>query len=392
MDLLIIPIKVSFLITFMNKEVTVFIIEDSSKSNFGGGQKVTLETLHALKGKYNTILFDTNLPTLFKRRAIPLVDEFNSIKLTGKLLSGRFQLGELIMFPFELIQNTIKLIMAVNQRKRRDERILLYATTKKTLLFAALAAIILKKPYIYHAHTIETGKSFLFQLKKVFYSKAKVIICVSNLVKDRLQLSNTIVIHNPIELPVNSFPKSIDSKKQFIVAAFATLTKEKGLEYLMKSYAYLPEDLRDNVHIHVYGMGAEYEYLSEFQNDNVQLKGFCEDVEKKLFEEVDISVIPSVIEESFGMVSIESFRFGVPVICTNIGGLVEIVEDGYNGLCVSVRNERAIAKNISYLLKTPEVYNKLSINAIQSSKQYSLAVYSDKMMKCFEDAMYYSKD
>ena len=51
-----------------------------------------------------------------------------------------------------------------------------------------------------------------------------------------------------------------------------------------------------------------------------------------------IAVIPSVYEP-FGYAITEAMAAGVPVIVTNSGGAVEIVENGYSGLVVDVLSD-----------------------------------------------------
>jgi len=41
--------------------------------------------------------------------------------------------------------------------------------------------------------------------------------------------------------------------------------------------------------------------------------------------------MPSECFETFGRVIIESFRVGVPVIGSNIGGIPEIIQEEHNG-------------------------------------------------------------
>ncbi len=65
---------------------------------------------------------------------------------------------------------------------------------------------------------------------------------------------------------------------------------------------------------------------------------------------MDICVVPS-IEEPLGLVAIEAQAAGTPVIVTNTGGLVEIVQDGFNGLVVPSKNSDAIAEAVIRLLR-----------------------------------------
>ena len=53
--------------------------------------------------------------------------------------------------------------------------------------------------------------------------------------------------------------------------------------------------------------------------------------------------VPSVWEEPFGLVALESQMNGVPVIASRCGGLAEIVTENSGGILVAPRDEKALA-------------------------------------------------
>ena len=57
------------------------------------------------------------------------------------------------------------------------------------------------------------------------------------------------------------------------------------------------------------------------------------------FTKVDVTVVPSIWEEALGMVVMESFYFGVPVIGSRIGGIPEMIEEGVNGVLFEPGNQ-----------------------------------------------------
>ncbi len=50
-----------------------------------------------------------------------------------------------------------------------------------------------------------------------------------------------------------------------------------------------------------------------------------------LMRRATVLVVPSIWYEPFGMVCVEAFAAGLPILCSRIGGLPEIVEDGVSG-------------------------------------------------------------
>jgi glycosyltransferase involved in cell wall biosynthesis len=67
---------------------------------------------------------------------------------------------------------------------------------------------------------------------------------------------------------------------------------------------------------------------------------------------VDLLLAPSW-EEPFGRAIVEAMAAGVPVVATNVGGPVEIVEDGATGLLLAPRRPEAWAEAIEALLAEP---------------------------------------
>jgi len=61
---------------------------------------------------------------------------------------------------------------------------------------------------------------------------------------------------------------------------------------------------------------------------------------------VDWCVVPSTWWEIFGLVISEAWMFGKPVICSNVGGPAERVEDEVAGLHFQVGDPRALARTM----------------------------------------------
>ncbi|MEO0241305.1 MAG: glycosyltransferase family 4 protein, partial [candidate division WOR-3 bacterium] len=70
--------------------------------------------------------------------------------------------------------------------------------------------------------------------------------------------------------------------------------------------------------------------------------------------------------ETLGVVLIEAMEYGVPVVATNVGGIPDIVIDGYNGLLVSEKNSDALADAIIKLIED----NKLREKFVKNAKKY----------------------
>ena len=59
------------------------------------------------------------------------------------------------------------------------------------------------------------------------------------------------------------------------------------------------------------------------------------------------------------MVILEAMKFRKPVICSDVGGMKEVVEDGVTGLVVPACDEPALAQAITKLLENPDMRSKM---------------------------------
>jgi glycosyltransferase involved in cell wall biosynthesis len=363
----------------------ILVLEDSSKAKFGGGQKVTLEVMEALHKKYNLVLVDCSKKSIFQQKVNSYISDFIKLNCNGRVVGGdksSFGLGylEILLFPILLIKNIISLFRYLNNNKFNNQNTFIYATTKKSLLLAFFFKKLLKIKYIYHAHSFDNRNSFFYKIINPAYKKSDNIICVSNLIKDNINLENCHTLYNPIEV-INTTSKNINNKNKIIVAMFSTLIKLKGIEYFMKSFDYLQN--KKKVEYWIFGEGQEKECLQQFESDQVMLKGFSSNTEELMLNKIDIVVISSVTEEACPMVPLEAFKCGIPVISTNIGGQAEIVLDNKIGYFVDIKDSEAIANKIDILINNPDEYNKLSINAIEYSKKFDRNIYKQNILNIF---------
>lgn len=69
-----------------------------------------------------------------------------------------------------------------------------------------------------------------------------------------------------------------------------------------------------------------------------------------LYRSAAVVVVPSLMEEPFGLVAVEAMACGVPVVASRHGGLASIVEDGETGFLVTPGDERELAPRLEELL------------------------------------------
>jgi glycosyltransferase involved in cell wall biosynthesis len=343
-----------------------FVIEDSSKNVFGGGQKISLLMMEILSKQAEITLFDTNATSVFANRSKRYIKDYNILYTFSKVSTGLagilYKFLELVTLPVFLVVN----ISIILRTTRGIDNKIFYSATKKSLAIAYILNRIVKCEFIYHNHLVERNaltKFFLMRLMK----KAKYVIAVSDAVKESINLPNVIRIYNPIKLDPAVQPKEL-TKEKVVIGFFGSLIKIKGLKYFLDSYKYLDEGL--NIEYRVFGEGPDKAMFAGYNSGKIIFKGFTKNVVYEM-SRVDILCFPSIIEEALGMVILEAFMSGVPVIATNIGGQAELVTDNYNGFLVPIKNANVIADRISYMVNNPGEYSRLSKNAIKSCQKFS---------------------
>jgi glycosyltransferase involved in cell wall biosynthesis len=166
----------------------------------------------------------------------------------------------------------------------------------------------------------------------------------------------------------------------FVAAFFGQIVFHKGVdvflraaaEYrLQREHAHKIEDHRfPRVRFAIHGG------MHNLDDDNVRrtiktLIDECEDVVHMhgvydartmpaLLNRVDCVVIPSKWWENSPLVIQEAFMAGVPIICSNIGGMAEKVTDRVNGLHFVVGNHFDLLNRVIELAGSPALYEQLT--------------------------------
>jgi glycosyltransferase involved in cell wall biosynthesis len=91
---------------------------------------------------------------------------------------------------------------------------------------------------------------------------------------------------------------------------------------------------------------------------------------ERLYSAADVVIFPSRYE-SFGLVPLEAFVYGKPVIGSNVGAIPEVVEHNQSGLLFKDGNPNALADCIDRLLGDPQLYRRLAEGARQRVRELS---------------------
>ena len=176
---------------------------------------------------------------------------------------------------------------------------------------------------------------------------------------------DTIVIRNGIDdigvdqMAVYKSIKTESNKSPFKyrLVTVGTVSYRKGQRLIIETLHSLPQDVLKDIHVDFVGEGPERPILEELVveynlGEHVKFCGSVPNVEVyKYLAQNNIYILMSS-NEGLPISILEAMRVGMPVIGTNIAGIPECIENGYNGFLLDPDE-----KQLSDLLKKLPKYD-----------------------------------
>ena len=168
------------------------------------------------------------------------------------------------------------------------------------------------------------------------------------------------------------------------VIAVGRLDYQKGFDRLLDAWALLPEALRREWKLDIFGQGEWEEQLKD-QIVRLGIGGSAaiNEPTNQIFDEYaksDFLVMTSHYE-GFPMVMIEAMACGLPTVSFDfLCGPRDIIANGVNGIIVPEGNLQALSDAMQKLMEHPKLLESMSMQAEGISKTYS----QDSIMKRWE--------
>ena len=225
----------------------------------------------------------------------------------------------------------------------------------------------------YHARY---GKFRLWLTEKLIYNTADVLLTNSAQIQGQLSRrypdKKIFSVPNLLELPTDTWlqPHTCNTQEKLIVSV-GRFAPEKGHRYLIEALNLLKQRNvawrctflgEGELEAELRALVAEYG-LSE----QVTFPGFCEDVFSLLLT-ADVFVLPSLHESSPNAL-IEAMGIGMPCIASDVGGIVDLVEDEKDGIRVPPQDPTTLAAALHRVLTEPDFASGLGRNAHATIQQ-----------------------
>jgi len=257
-------------------------------------------------------------------------------------------------------------------------------------------------PFVFTSHSLGV---FLDGYNKERVDCEKIVMTSSNLVTTS-SVFETMLIGDTYKIDENKVKKiipGVDRKifipdssveKENIILSIGRIQKQKGqiqtLEFL-NNFKKIEEDFK------CYFIGGPSgkngnEYLNELKqsveefnlNTHVEFLDTLPQTEIiDLFKKAKLMIHTSQFE-TFGLVAIEANAMGVPVLTTNNGSLMEIIENNKNGYLSESLLDGNVNNFVNNLFNDNAKYEEIFSSCIEKSKKYDWAKTTDELESLYK--------
>lgn len=254
-----------------------------------------------------------------------------------------------------------------------------------------------KKPYIVTGHggdVTSLNKGILKKLKKKCLKNAYGVTAVS---EPLMQVLNEIHENHrqaviPMGCDTKIFGREFRKENYFnqngrkVILFVGRLAEKKGVCYAIEAMRYV-----DNAMLVIAGDGplrneltVQAEALHKEKGKKIVFMGAKTHEElKEIYASADIFVMPSITakdgdKEGFGLVMLEAFASGLPIVASRSGGIVDLVKDGVNGYLVPEKDSVGLADRINLIIKDNRIYDGMQAEAYRTAKQYDYYIIAKK--------------
>ncbi|UUX91659.1 glycosyltransferase family 4 protein [Methanoplanus endosymbiosus] len=204
-----------------------------------------------------------------------------------------------------------------------------------------------------------TGSNFAGSaLKDNLHIPSKKILSIPNGISPRVITETPKQVIKRLNLPLD----------RMIISVIAVLDERKGHIFLLKALSEIKKSHPQNMPYCIFeGTGSEEDFLRKYaleQNLNEDIM-FIRN-EPQIFNLINASdciILPSIRNEDFPNIILESMLLGKAIIASNISGIPEQLDQMKSGIIVEPRDIQGLANAIRLFIEEPEFRASLGENA-----------------------------
>jgi glycosyltransferase involved in cell wall biosynthesis len=349
----------------------------------GGAELSLLEIVKALRARIEVVLFDdgpfhTALNTAGVNVRVLDSGALREVRKQG----GTPPLGQALKGVAGLVRATVA-------RARHAD--VIYANTQRAMVIGALAGRLARRPVVWHLRDIVSAEHFgRKQLRIIKWcaklglahviansaASARAFAELTHFDERRIDVVFNGIAAAPFDalrkVPVATLRARLKLPRDaFLVGSFSRLARWKGQHVLLEAMVLDPDMHAVLVGAPLFGEDAYEAELRAFVASHglagrVHFLGFQHDIAACMCA-VDAVAHTSITPEPFGRVIVEGMLAQRPVVAARAGGVLEIVEDGVNGVLCAPGDARALADVLAVLRGDTERRERLVRNGYQTA-------------------------
>lgn len=200
-----------------------------------------------------------------------------------------------------------------------------------------------------------------------------------------LEENHSVIAYNGIDMDVFTPNAPKEQRYPLTVGTVARLKHYKGVDVLLKAFSTVLRSMPD-VRLRIVGDGDERKQLEVLSarlgiGNNVEFLGSIDTGQgiASFLGELDVFVLPSRIE-GFGLSIVEAMAMHLPVIGSRIDGIMEIVEDGVNGILFESENSSQLSEKLLILLGSRTTREEIAEAGSESvRRKFTIDAYVDSV-------------
>lgn len=153
--------------------------------------------------------------------------------------------------------------------------------------------------------------------------------------------------------PESQEPAGFTPGDQVRFGFLGQLTPYKGIEILLNVFSGIVPGAA-SLSVAGTGKGDYVNFLrQQYEGPHIHFLGLVSP--RELFDRIDVLIVPSLWHEALGLVILEAYSFGVPVIAARRGGIPEVVDEGKTGFLFEPSQSEELREKIARFLRQPEL-------------------------------------
>ena len=343
--------------------------------------------------------FDSGGLNVYVEKVSQHLSEDNNVTVVTAEKAESFKKGNLDFYSLNLFEKELstekKEKYLVDFRKKLDETFdlksfdVIHAHYWLSGLVAKQIANELNLPLIFTSHSLGI---FLDGYNKERVDCEKLVMSASNIVttssifEEFMISENYKIDKNKIKkitpgVDKEIFVPELNIERENIFLSIGRIQEQKGQ---METINFLDNfrKVENNFKCYFVGgpsgkSGEEYLQILKDTVKNLSLESHVEFLDnlpqikiKELLNKSKLLIHTSQFE-TFGLVAAEANAMGVPVLTTNNGSLLEIIEDNLNGYCSDSLIDARVNKFVQDMLNDNKKFDEIMLKCIEKSKKYN---------------------